>query len=275
MKRVLLAGCLGLLMSGLFSACSSITVLRTREIKAVGDNVRSDVNREMDSLRTVIDSLRMEQARYNDRLKADLATLNSRIVDESESGNARMEEILYRLDLLMNKSEKILSKRVVVDKRDSEPTDSSSVAAQQTQEMENLYNTARADYHRGEFKLAYGGFKQVYETLKTGELSENALYWMGLCMQDAGQAANAKTLFMRVVDQYPQGVKLCVTLYKLATIAEDEGNVELQKQYLQRLLSLKNCSDSNEFQKSAEKLESMLNNAPVSPSTSSSSAGTP
>lgn len=261
MKNAVLAGFLGILLSGFLSACSSITVLRTAEIKAVGDSVRTEVKanaREVDSLRFVIDSLRAEQQRFNDRLKADLATLNSRVVEEGERDNARMEEILYRLDLLMNKSEKILSKRVVVDKRDAPVMDSASADALQQQEMQALYNTARADYHRGEFKLAYGSFKQVFETVKTGELAENSLYWMGLCMQDADQPANAKTLFMRVVELFPQGSKLCVTLFKLASIAEEEKNIDLQKQYLQRILSLKSCSDSNEFLKAAEQLEQLL-----------------
>jgi len=258
MPRLILVGCVGLLLSGALSACSSLTVLRTREIKAVGDSVRADVNHEMDSLRIVIDSLRAEQLRYNDRLKADLATLNSRVQEEGERDNARMEEIIYRLDLLMNKSEKILSKRVVVDKREAATVDSTSAEAQQAQEMQSLYNAARADYHRGEYKLAYGSFKQVFETLKTGELAENALYWMAICMQDAGQVANAKTLFIRVVEQFPQGSKLCVTLFKLASIADEEGDVELRKQYLRRILSQKGCADSNEFLKAAEQLEQLL-----------------
>lgn len=257
MSRLLPMALVALLLAGVFSACSSITVLRTSEIKAVGNNVRTDVNRQVDSLRAVIDSLRTVQELYNNRLKADMAVLTSRISDEGERDNARMEEIIYRLDLLMNKSEKILSKKVVVG-RDADTKDSSAQALAQQQEMEALYNTARADYHRGEYKLAYGAFKQVFESVKTGELAENALYWMALCMQDGGQTANAQVLMQRVVDQFPDGGKQCVALYKLSVMADAEGKRENRKVYLQRLLAQKKCADTNEFLKAAEELESLL-----------------
>jgi TolA-binding protein len=124
--------------------------------------------------------------------------------------------------------------------------------------MEGLYNTARADFHRGEFRLAYNSFKQVYETLKTGNLAENSLYWMGLCMLDAKQKENARSLFIHLLDNFPQGSKSCVTLYKLAGMSREEGKPEQQKQYLQRLLSMKECAASNEFEKAAAELEELL-----------------
>lgn len=263
MIRFLLVAWLGFMASSFLTACSSITILRTAEIKAVGDTIRTDVRylqNEVDSLQGVIDSLLAEQTRFSNRLRADLATLNMRVVEEAENDQARMEELLYRLDLLMNKSEKILSKRVVVSKKESEPLDSSSVEAQQISEMTSLYNTARTDYHRGEFRLAYGAFKQVYETIKNGELAENALYWMALCMQDAGQKENSQKLFLRVLEQFPEGAKTCVVLYKLAAMSDASGEVELQKQYLQRLLSLRKCAETNEFLKGAQQLQDLLAN---------------
>lgn len=265
MIRFLLVAFVGFMASSFFSACSSITILRTAEIKAVGDSIRTDVRylqNEVDSLQGVIDSLLAEQTRFSNRLRADFATLNMRVVEEAENDQARMEELLYRLDLLMNKSEKILSKRVVVSKKDSEPLDSSSVQAQQISEMTTLYNTARTDYHRGEFRLAYGAFKQVYETLKAGELAESALYWMALCMQDAGQKDNSQKLFLRVLEQFPEGAKTCVVLYKLATLSEESGDVETQKQYLQRLMSTRKCADTNEFLKGAQQLQDLLTATP-------------
>lgn len=273
MMRLCLQASLGLLLGGLLSACSSITVLRTSEIKAVGDSVRTGMERQLDSLRLVVDSLRAEQRQYNDRLKADFAVLNSRVVEEGERDESRMEEILYRTDMLISKSDKILSKRVVVDKRESAVVDSTTAEAQEQAEMQAVYNAGRADYHRGEYKLAYGSFRQVFETVKTGELAENSLYWMALCMLDAGQPANAKALFMRLVEQFPEGAKMCVTLYKLSSLAGEEGDVELRKQYLQRVLALKKCAESNEFLKAASELDGLLEGKEGS--VSDSTAGQP
>ena len=125
-----------------------------------------------------------------------------------------------------------------------------------------MFNTARSDYHRGEYKLAYSGFKQVYEQMKTGELAEGSLYWMGLCLMDANQVDKAKTIFNRLVEAYPDGPKTCATLFKLASVYAAEGDVDSQQQYLQRILSSKTCSSSGEFEQAAEILQELLESGP-------------
>lgn len=251
----------------LLSGCSSITMIRTKEMKAVGDDVKSSVAQqhkliqaELDSLRSLIDSLYGIQQQVNQRLRAEVSLLANRMSDESERNESRGEDLLYRLDLLLGKSDKILSKRVVVSGASEKvPSDSSEIEASKRQELEQIFTTARSDYHRGEFKLAYAGFKQIYEQAKTGTLAENALYWMGLCLFEAEQVDKAKVVLKRVVDQFPEGSKVCVSLFKLAGIASTEGDIPLQKQYLQNILGNKVCSETSEFIQGAEILESILN----------------
>ena len=255
------------------TSCSSITVLRTKEMKAVGEDVKGDVKKEMaisseayrekiDSLSRIVDSLQMVQK----RMKVDLAMLSSKVADMGERADSHHEELLYRLDLLLGKSDKILSKRVVVNGQTVEaPADSAVLSAEKLQMLDSLFNTARADYHRGEIKLAYSEFKQIYEETKTGTVASDALYWMGVCLSDAEQADKAKIVFGRVVKQFPDAPKTCAALFKLSNIAAAEGDVPLQKQYLQKILGTKSCSDSNEFLQSAEILENILNGETVTP----------
>ena len=60
----------------IMSGCSSVTALRTKELKIVGDVVRKDVkneiNSQVDSLQRVIDSLSAAQDLVNRRLTAEL-----------------------------------------------------------------------------------------------------------------------------------------------------------------------------------------------------------
>jgi TolA-binding protein len=121
--------------------------------------------------------------------------------------------------------------------------------------MEVIYNTSRADYVRGEYALAYNGFKQIFEALKTGELAENSLYWMAQCMLDAKQPANAKILFESLLSSFPQGAKVCVTLFKLSGMAAESADTTLQKQRLQTLLQTPSCANTSEFTRAAEQLE--------------------
>jgi len=218
-------------------------VLRTKEIKNATDSSAASVNRRIDSLARVLDSLESEQSKTLSRLKADFAELNSRINDQGDKSEARMEEITFRLDKLLAQKggvAKSAAKQV-----QNEPKENNS-------EMEALYNASRADYLRGEYAVAYNGFKQIYESVKTGELAENSLYWMAMCMLDAGKKENAETLFKTLLDKFPQGVKVCPVEFKLASMAEEAKDKSKQKAWLQKLLNTAHCVSSNEFHRAAD-----------------------
>ena len=254
--------------------CSKITMLRTEEMKAVGSDVQTGVQQGLDSavlklsvqndsLKAVMDSLKAEldaSALMQKRMMAEITMLSRRMGDESERNDSRQEEIIYRLDMLLGKSDKILAKKVVVSGVPAAPIsmDSLEREAEKLVEAEAMFNTARSDYHRGEYKLAYAGFKQVYEQMKTGELGENSLYWMALCLIDANQVEKAKKVFTSLADAFPEGQKVCTTMFKLAAIYSAEGNIDMQKQYLQKILNSKACSSSGEFEQAAEILQEIL-----------------
>jgi TolA-binding protein len=249
----------------IMSGCSSVTALRTKELKIVGDVVRKDVkneiNSQVDSLQRLIDSLSAAQDLVNRRLTAELSMLSKRVASESERNDSRQEEILYRLDLLLGKSDKILAKKVVINKSSAEPLalDSIEREAERLLEAESMFNTGRSDYLRGEYKLAFATFKQVYEQMKTGEFAEQSLYWMALCLVEVNQKEKAKILFSRFAEDFPTSSKICTVLFKLSNMAAEEKNIPSQKQYLQKLLEVKSCMESNEFLQGAEILEELLN----------------
>lgn len=122
MKRLILGS---LVCAFALTSCSSVTLLRTKEMKAVGDDVKKDVQQvkqevsastdaskaRIDSLEQVIDSLALVQK----RMKVELSMLSSKIAEISDRNDSHHEELLYRLDLLLGKSDKILSKKVVVN----------------------------------------------------------------------------------------------------------------------------------------------------------------
>jgi TolA-binding protein len=196
----------------------------------------------------VLDSLELEQSKSLSRLKADLAELNSRINDQGDKSEARMEEITFRLDKLLGVVHKSAAK--AAKPVHEQPKEHNS-------EMEALYNASRADYLRGEYAVAYNGFKQIYESVKTGELAENSLYWMAMCMLDAGKKENAETLFKTLLEKFPQGVKVCPVEFKLASMAEEAKDKAKQKAWLQKLLNTAHCISSNEFHRAADILQGL------------------
>ena len=234
----------------LLSSCSSITMVRTKEIKEASESSAAMINKRLDSLALVIDSMKNEQERMSSRLRADFAEFNSKINEQGNKSEARMEEINFRLERILG----IVQQRSAVTK--SAAGNNKNAAKEDNSEMMALYNTSRSDYLKGEYVVAYNGFKQIYETVKTGELAENSLYWMGMCMLDANRKDNAVTLFKTLLDRFPQSTKVCTINFKLASMAEDAGNIEEQKAFLKKLISTEHCAPSNEFHRAADILSS-------------------
>ncbi|MDR0516833.1 MAG: tetratricopeptide repeat protein [Fibromonadaceae bacterium] len=220
-------------------------MMRTQEMREISDNSAGKMNKRLDSLNAVID----EQNSLLSRMRADFLELNSVVSTQGNKTEARMEEINFRLDRILG----LAQQKSVVTKSASGEKD--AMKSQHSQEMESLYNASRSDYLRGEYAVAYNGFKQIYESLKTGEMAENSLYWMGMCMLDAGKKENAHTLFKSLLEKYPQSLKVCTVNFKLAGMAEEDKKTSEQKAYLQNLLGIEHCVTSNEFQRAAEILQ--------------------
>ena len=256
------------LASFVLSGCSSITMLRTKEMRAVGDDViaKNDsaykaLSAENAALRAELDSVKAQleaSAVAQKRLQAEVTVLSNRMSEETVRRDTRQEEIIYRLDLLLGKSDKILAKKVVVNNGVASAVMEPDANAEKMIEAETMFNAAHSDYHRGEYKLAYNGFKQVYELVKKGEMAEGALYWMSLCLIEANQAAKAKTLLTNLVDSNPNGMKACAGMYKLASIYGNECNLDRKKQYLQMILSNNTCVSTPELEQAALSLQEML-----------------
>lgn len=261
------------------TGCSKITMLRTEEIRSEVGSVQTQVDSSMAKLNAQNDSLRTALNETQNRLDSAVAMLNTasfaqkrmqaeitmlsrRVADESERNDSRQEEIIYRLDMLLGKSDKILAKKVVISGAPAAPMslDSLEREAEKLVEAEAMFNTARSDFHRGEFKLSYSGFKQVYETMKTGELAENSLYWMALCLVEVNQMEKARTLFSRMIEAFPEGQKVCPAMFKLSSLYADECDMDNRKAYLQKILSTKACENSGEFEQAAEILQEILEN---------------
>ncbi len=261
---------IAVVLSLLLSSCSSMTVLRTKEMQRIGDDVRQSLTlqmkEEISSLQKEVDSLRQENSRIQSRLNADMKSLQERVSESVNQSTVRHEELIFRLDAIA-KSTAGMGKKIVAvqatDERSSGATDTDTTSLSQSNvatvnpELEQLYETARADFQRGEYRLAYDGFKQIFEKSKVGPFAENALYWMGLCLVETNQVDKAMVIFQKVLEVFPNGTKTCVVLMKLSEHAASLGKKEEQARYLEALASKSQCRDSNEAYKALEILDTL------------------
>jgi tol-pal system protein YbgF len=79
---------------------------------------------------------------------------------------------------------------------------------------QEVYNTAYADYLKGNFDLATDGFKIYRDNFPDSPLADNALYWIGECSFSQRKFSEAIDEFNDLILNYPQGDKIAAAYLK-------------------------------------------------------------
>jgi TolA-binding protein len=253
-------------------SCSSIRQMPL-SVQNIDQNMAL-LRSEMQYNNILLDSLNREQQRLRGQLNADINYMLNTQKHEMEKLQARLEELQFQLNQInRNQSATVRTAPVVqppppvpvsvpspsADTLQGEALRRAVDSAAQTRakveaEMQKLYADARMSYHAQDFRVAFTGFKQVYETVRTGDLAENALYWMGLCYEQVKQLDAAKKVFEQVLFEFPTGSKVCSSRYKLALLAKEAKENDTYRRYLQEILDAKQCLGSNEYIRATEGL---------------------
>jgi len=79
---------------------------------------------------------------------------------------------------------------------------------------QEVYNTAYADYLKGNFDLATDGFKIYRDNFPDSPLADNAIYWIGECLFSQRKFGEAVDEFNNLILNYPQGDKIAAAYLK-------------------------------------------------------------
>lgn len=79
---------------------------------------------------------------------------------------------------------------------------------------EELYNTAYADFSKGNYALAISGFEEYHEKFAGSALADNAIYWVGECHFSQGNFADAVQAFDRLLELYASSDKAAASNLK-------------------------------------------------------------
>ncbi len=79
---------------------------------------------------------------------------------------------------------------------------------------QEVYNTAYADYLKGNFDLAMDGFKIYRDSFPDSPLADNALYWIGECFFSQRKFDEAIDVFNELILNFPQGDKIAAAYLK-------------------------------------------------------------
>lgn len=230
-----------------------MTVLRTQEIRKVGDEVDA-TRKEVADLQKAIDELNLKQGGSTSRMRADLTALLTDLQAQISSLHAEIDETQHRLTQLNQKLDKLDQRKVIV----STPATADSTTKATPQpvrvvpglDLDHLFNTAREDYIRGKYDLAYQGFKALYEKDDGGTYKELALFWMGECLLKADRPDRALEMYQRVLKEFPAGTQGCAARLKMGLIYDQKSDVPQRNQIWNQLISV--CPQSNEAERAKD-----------------------
>ena len=100
---------------------------------------------------------------------------------------------------------------------------------------EELYRAAYEDYMRGNYDLAADGFGEYRRRWPSTELSDNALYWIGECLDAQDKTEEALAIFTQVLEEYPASDKAAAAQLKKGLLylkLDDKGQGVLNLQYV-------------------------------------------
>ena len=104
--------------------------------------------------------------------------------------------------------------------------DEANASATVEEPGQELYNRAREKYLSRDYVEAELGFQRFLDDFPDGDLSDNALYWIGECRFARGDDRGAMAAFQTMLHEYPLGNKVPDALVKVGRTLERLGDTE-------------------------------------------------
>jgi tol-pal system protein YbgF len=154
----------------------------------------------------------------------------------------QLTELLERIDVLNQRIAQLEESRVaevaaapVRAAQPAPPPAQPQTALVGAQIAEN-YRQAIMLFGRGKNAEARRGFEGVYEADTSGDLADNALFWIGETYFAAKDYTNAVRYYQRVVSDYATENKAPDALFKIAMAQERTGDLALARRTLQQVI---------------------------------------
>ena len=90
---------------------------------------------------------------------------------------------------------------------------------------EALYNTAYADFSKGNYELAISGFREYQELFPDSALADNALYWIAECDYSQGNYRGAVDALDTLLQRYPDSDKSPAANLKKAMAFQEQNQI--------------------------------------------------
>jgi tol-pal system protein YbgF len=213
-----------------FTGCSSITLIRIKELKQVEYRV--------DSLKTELSDTQEELLKEQ---KAQSELLRLIRADQQVRFDAMEQKVAF-LEGGLSENKYMLSQ---IDKKTQEAREQwkaqvnadSANRAQQVSQIDKLYQLATGDFSAGRFDLAASGFADLAKQYPDAPVADEASYWYAECFYGKKDWDKAELAYSDYVRKYRDGKKVPQALYKLGLVFEAKKQLEKRKLVWQKLIT--------------------------------------
>jgi TolA-binding protein len=231
------------------SGCAQMTVLRTHELRQLGEQIELS-RAEVAALQKSVDDLNLQQGGSTSKMRADLTAMLTDLQSQITRLHAEIDETQHRMGQLNQKLDRLDGRKVVVTPADTAGKQSATVKVVPGLDLEHLFGQAREDFIRGRYDLAYQGFKGIYEKDNGSAWREQSLYWMAECFSKGGRADRALELYARLHTEFPEGSQRCAAWLKTGLIYDEQKDIARRNEAFNALISA--CPQSNEAERAKD-----------------------
>ncbi len=225
-------------MAGVFAGCTNMTMLRTRELRAVQASVDS-LRTELREIGKAADSEQKNQSEMLRLMRADQQLRFGELDRKVSQIESNLDENHFRLSKIGEQTsefQKKMEARLAAD---------SIAETTRNAEIDKLLQIATGDFSAGRYDIAINGFKDLVNRFPESPQAAEAEYWIAESYYAKKVLFEAERNYLSYVKKYPQGSRLCVSLYKLGLVYEKSGKGKSKTMVWRK--ALEQCPDSPEL----------------------------
>ena len=227
-KLSIVIGLVFVLLAG--NGCSSITLIRIKELKQVESRVDS-LNAALSSTQQELLKGQKNQDELLRLIRADQQVRFDEMGQKISSLEGSLLESKYRLSQIDKKTQEIQ------DQWKAKATADSNATTKLNTQMDKLYQIAAGDFSAGRFELAANGFSDFIKQFPDESLSDEATYWYAECWYAKKDWDKAELGYSDYLRKYREGKKVCQALYKLGLVFEGKKQIDKRKMVWQKLIA--------------------------------------
>ena len=216
-----------------FQGCTNLTMLRTQELREVKAQVDS-LQSELTSMQKNMLEEQKNQSEVLRLLRADLQIRFNELDRKVSTIDGNLSESQFRLSKIDEKTaefNKRLEAKLIAD-------------SSRSSETEKLFQLAMNDFNAGRYDIAMSAFQNIVNQFPESSLAQDAQYWIAECFYATKKYSDAEKTYLSYIRNYPQGSKLCVSLYKLGLVYERQKKDKSKTLAWKKLVE--QCPDAQE-----------------------------